>query len=184
MNVKLRPSILGSLILLLAVAAGRAEDLFDFEVLQFRAKALAFQPYAEPKSRVPEWLKKLSYDQYNDIRFDERLTWWRADRLPFQLQFFHPGGIFTRPVQVHEVVNRVARPIDFSSRFFDYGKNRPGRMPSDLGFAGFKVLQELNQPGKWDELISFLGASYFRALGRDQRYGLSARGLAVNTIEC
>ncbi len=182
MNVKLRASILGLLFLALA-AAGRAEDLFDFEVLQFRAKALAFQPYAEPRSRVPDWLKKLSYDQYNDIRFDERLTWWRADQLPFQLQFFHPGGIFTRPVQVHEVVNRVARPIEFSSRFFDYGKNRPGRMPSDLGFAGFKVLQELNQPGKWDEIISFLGASYFRALGKDQRYGLSARGLAVNTID-
>ena len=45
MNVKLRPSILGSLILLLAVAAGRAEDLFDFEVLQFRAKALAFRAW-------------------------------------------------------------------------------------------------------------------------------------------
>ena len=30
-----------------------------------------------------------------------------------------------------------------------------------------------------DELISFLGASYFRFLGRKQRYGLSARGLAI-----
>jgi len=181
--VTLRAPFLCSLLLTLTVAVSRAEDLFDFEVLQFRAKALAFQPYAEAKPRVPDWLKKLSYDQYNEIRFDERLTWWRADQLPFQLQFFHPGGIFNRPVQLHEVVNRVARPIEFSSRFFDYGKNRPGRVPSDLGFAGFKVLQELNQPGKWDELISFLGASYFRALGKDQHYGLSARGLALNTAE-
>ena len=29
--------------------------------------------------------------------------------------------------------------------------------------------------------MSFLGASYFRFLGRGQSYGLSARGLAVNT---
>ena len=27
----------------------------------------------------------------------------------------------------------------------------------------------------------FLGASYFRALGRGQRYGLSARGVAIDT---
>ena len=29
----------------------------------------------------------------------------------------------------------------------------------------------------------FLGASYFRALGRDNVYGLSARGLAIDTVE-
>jgi glucans biosynthesis protein len=58
-----------------------------------------------------------------------------------------------------------------------------GRVPSDLGFAGFRVLQEINQPGKWDEIISFLGASYFRALAKGQHYGLSARGLALNTAE-
>jgi glucans biosynthesis protein len=168
----------------LAAGAGRAADaLFDFEVLQFRAKALAAQPYAEPKVRTPEWLRKLSYDEYNDIRFDPRHTWWRAEERPFQLQFFHPGGLFTRPVRLHEVVNQVARPIGFSTRFFDYGRNRPGRVPEDLGFAGFKVLHQLNEPGKWDELISFLGASYFRALGRGQHYGLSARGLALNTAE-
>jgi glucans biosynthesis protein len=81
------------------------------------------------------------------------------------------------------VVNRVARPIGFSARFFDYGKNKVGRVPADLGFAGFRVLQELNAPGKWDEIISFLGASYFRALAQGQHYGLSARGLALDTAE-
>jgi len=38
----------------------------------------------------------------------------------------------------------------------------------------------LNKPNVRDELIAFLGASYFRFLGKDQRYGLSARGLAIN----
>ena len=32
-----------------------------------------------------------------------------------------------------------------------------------------------------DEVVVFLGASYFRALGAGARYGLSARGLAVDT---
>jgi glucans biosynthesis protein len=181
--VKLRSSILGALLATLAVAGRGADELFDFEVLRFRAKALAFQPYVEAKPTVPEWLQKLSYDEYNEIQFDSRQSWWRAEQLPFQLQFFHPGGLFTRPVRMNEVVNRVARPIAFSSRFFDYRKSKPGRIPSDLGFAGFRVVTELNQPGKPDELVAFLGASYFRALGRLQHYGISARGVAVNTAE-
>lgn len=182
--MNLRPAFLCALMATLALAGRGADELFDFEVLRFRAKALAFQPYVENKPVVPEWLQKLSYDEYNEIQFDSRQSWWRAEQLPFQLQFFHPGGLFTRPVRMNEVVNRVARPIEFSSRFFDYRKSKqPGRVPADLGFAGFRVVTELNQPGKPDELVAFLGASYFRALGRLQHYGISARGLAVNTAE-
>src|SRR5262249_26987676 len=36
------------------------------------------------------------------------------------------------------------------------------------------------RPEYKDELVVFLGASYFRVLGRDQDYGASARGLAIN----
>ncbi|MDI1319479.1 MAG: glucan biosynthesis protein, partial [bacterium] len=182
--MKPRRFIFCALLVALGAAPGRAADLFDFEVLQFRAKALAARPYAPAKSQVPDWLRKLSYDEYRDIRFVPQLSWWRAEELPFQLQFFHPGGSFSQPVQLSAVVNKVAQSIEFTPRFYDYGKVKRGwRVPSDLGFAGFKVLHELNQPGKWDEVVAFLGASYFRALGKDQRYGLSARGLAVNTIE-
>lgn len=178
-----RLPFLCALVLALTAAARGADELFDFEVLRFRAKALAFQPYVENKPVVPEWLGRLSYDEYNEIEFDARHSWWRAEELPFQLQFFHPGGLFTRPVRINEVVNRVARPIAFSPRFFNYRKGKPGRVPADLGFAGVRILCELNAPGKWDELVAFLGASYFRALGKGQQYGISARGLAVNTAE-
>lgn len=181
--MKLRLTFFCALLPALVPLVHAADALFDFDVLRFRAKALAFEPYRETKPTVPEWLGKLSYDEYNEIIFDPRLSWWRAEELPFQLQFFHPGGLFTKPVRINEVINRVARPIAFSTRFFDYRKNKPGRVPADLGFAGVRVLSELNQPGKWDELVAFLGASYFRALGQGQHYGLSARGLAVNTAE-
>src|SRR5262249_49316825 len=33
----------------------------------------------------------------------------------------------------------------------------------------------------YDEVIVFLGASYFRAVGSEQVFGLSARGLAIDT---
>ena len=44
-----------------------------------------------------------------------------------------------------------------------------------------RFFSNLNSPTYKDELLVFSGASYFRALGTGQRYGLSARGLAVDT---
>jgi glucans biosynthesis protein len=55
------------------------------------------------------------------------------------------------------------------------------RVPDALGFAGFRVHAPINRPGEFDEFCVFLGASYFRAVGRGQSYGLSARGLAIGT---
>ncbi len=51
----------------------------------------------------------------------------------------------------------------------------------DLGFAGFKILYPINSKDKNDEIVSMLSASYFRVLGQRSGYGLSARGLAIDT---
>lgn len=169
---------------LMTVALAAAEPVFDFDVLQLRAKALAAKPYEQPKVNMPDSLLNLSYDQHRDIRFDEARSWWKKDKLPFQLQFFHPGWLFKHQVQIHELLNHQERLIEFSPKLFDYGRNKlSGRLPGNMGFAGFRILYPMNTPEKLDELAVFLGASYFRALGRDMRYGLSARGLAINTAE-
>ncbi|MDB5473688.1 MAG: glucan biosynthesis protein, partial [Devosia sp.] len=47
--------------------------------------------------------------------------------------------------------------------------------------AGIRINYPLSAPDRMSELVSFLGASYFRALGRDNIYGLSARGLLLNS---
>lgn len=169
-----------------ALAAGlRAADApFDFDMLRYRAKLLAAKPYEPQPSRVPESLQKLTYDQYRDIRFKPDKAWWRREALPFQLQFFHPGFGFNKTVQISELVGKTPQPIPFNSELFGYGKNTDlGRIPSDMGFAGFRVHYPLNKPEYLDELAVFLGASYFRALGQNMLYGLSARGLAVNCGE-
>lgn len=168
---------------LLLVGVAQAAENFDFEVLQFRAKQLAEKPYAVTASKVPDWLLKYNYDQHRTIRFDPMWAWGREGKLPFQLQFFHPGWLFNRTVQIHQLKNKQAELIPFSTRLFDYGSLKPGRVPSDMGFAGFRIHTALNNPAYLDELAVFLGASYFRALGKDQHYGLSARGLALNTGE-
>jgi len=177
------------LILLMATLAGfsvmRADDVpFDFEVLQYRAKVLASRPYAPPANRVPESLRKLTYDQYRDIRFNPDAAWWRREQLPFQLQFFHPGFLFNQTVQISEVENGEVTPIAYDKNLFNFGANRDlGSIPRDMGFTGFRIHCALNNPNYYDELAVFQGASYFRALGKGMRYGLSARGLALNTAE-
>src|SRR3546814_21000102 len=39
----------------------------------------------------------------------------------------------------------------------------------------------LHRPDHLDEVAVFLGASYFRVVAAGQQYGLSARGLAIDT---
>jgi glucans biosynthesis protein len=162
---------------------GRAQgESFDYETLRFHAKQLAAQPYHPRESQVPKFLRDLSYDEHRRIRFNPDHTWWRRERLPFQLQFFHPGFIFNHPVQLHELAGRRARDIEFDRDLFIYDRvDLPGGIPDTMGFAGFRILYDLNKPG--DELGAFLGASYFRLLCRQAVYGLSARGLALNTAE-
>ncbi|HXC02993.1 MAG TPA: glucan biosynthesis protein G [Opitutaceae bacterium] len=168
-------------------ALARADEMpFDFDTLRYQARLLSIRPYVPPslEVKVPDSLLRLTYDQYRDIRFKPEKAWWRREGLPFQLQFFHLGRDFREPVQISEVVGKEPRLIPFKSAFFDYGKNTDiGAVPEDMGYAGFRIHYPLNNPDYLDELAVFLGASYFRALGQNMLYGLSARGLAVNCGE-
>jgi glucans biosynthesis protein len=168
-------------ILAIAAFASRAKaDVFDFEVLRYKAKMLASRPYEERVSPLPESLLKLDYDQYRDIRFNPSESFWHHYQLPFQLQFFHPGFIFKKTVTINEVYDNSVETVPFQTKLFDYGKNRL-RVPSSTGFAGFRILYPLNKHD--DELGVFQGASYLRFLCQKAVYGLSARGLAINTAE-
>jgi glucans biosynthesis protein len=179
----MRPSRNLLLLACLGAACGHAlaDDVFDFEVLRYQAKMLAAKPFVQAPVSVPEALLKLNYDQYRDIRFKPSESLWHRERLPFELQFFHPGFTFDRPVHVFTLQGKSVEPVPFSSALFDYGMNRVPSVPSTTGFAGLRILYALNKPG--DELGSFLGASYFRFLCQHAIYGLSARGLALNTGE-
>jgi glucans biosynthesis protein len=147
-----------------------------------RAKKLAAEPYRKPENNLPEALRNLKYDQYRDIRFNPARAFWLDAKLPFVLQFFHQGRHFSEPVRLNEITAKGAQEIRFDPASFDYGANTldPASWKG-LGFAGFRAHYFLNNNRYRDELIAFLGASYFRALGRDQVYGASARGLAVDT---
>lgn len=170
------------LLLVLSHAGGAlAARAFGFEDVDARARALAEKPY-EAGRELPAALKGLTYDRYRDIRYRPDRFLWHDRGLPFELAFFHLGWHFERPVRINEVAGGEAREIAFDPADFDYGKNPPDLSKLEgLGFAGFRIHYPLLQNGYKDEVAVFLGASYFRALGRGQRYGLSARGLAIDT---
>ncbi len=159
-----------------------AAAAFSFDDVAQRARQLSASAFKPPETKLPTEIETLSYDQFRDIRFKPSRMMWRASRLPFEVAFFHRGLFFKQPVKIHELSDNGAREIAFDPDLFDYGANKidPRRMRG-LGFSGFRVHYALNTPKYKDEVLVFLGASYFRALGKGQRYGLSSRGLAVDT---
>ena len=148
------------------------------------ARERAQHPFRSPRADLPKILQNLDYDKYRQIRFRRYRALWRADDLPFQIEFFHPGYLYQEPVHVYEFTATHWQPIRFAVNFFDYGSlDIQNQIPVDTGYAGFRIINELNQTNQWDELGAFLGASYFRLLGKDQVYGQSARGLALDCGE-
>lgn len=171
---------------LFVTAALQADEVTKVDVnhayVQGLAKERASKAYAPRTSELSPVLQKLSYDDYMRIRFNPDSSLWKGNNLPFRVQFFHPGWLHQTPVVMNEFSKGYSQHLPFIRTFFDYSDlklNAP--LPGSLEYAGFRLLAPLNRKERWDEVISFLGASYFRALGREQFYGLSARGLGLNT---
>jgi periplasmic glucans biosynthesis protein len=161
---------------------GSAPSSF-FDGISEQARAMAGKPFRPPeREQVPQKLKDLNYSQYRDIRFRKDEALWSGHSL-FNIEFFHLGFLYREPVVIHEVVEGEVRTVSYQPAQFDFGKNEGLQQLAgpDLGFAGFRVHYPINNTEYKDELLVFLGASYFRMVGRGQSYGLSARGIAVDT---
>ncbi len=170
-----------SLAVIVLLSGDVSAKTFDFDAVNKRAQALAKRPYQE-RSSVPNWLLEISYDQWRDIRFRPEHALWQKRNLPFQVQFFHPGLFYNRIVAIHVIDAEGVHRVAFSPDQFDYGKNDfASRVPQNLGYAGFRLHYPIKTSAYRDEVIVFLGASYLRAVGRDQVFGLSARGLGIDT---
>jgi glucans biosynthesis protein len=145
-----------------------------------RARQLAQQPWKPQASTREPALLGLSYDDYRALRFDPTQATWRGAGLPFELQYFHVGRGFAHPLQLYEVQDTRVTPLQVPGTAF--GRSASSSSPAPAAeIAGFRVHYPINRPDYKDEVIAFLGASYFRAVGANQHYGLSARALAVDT---
>ena len=155
---------------------------FSFDGLRTAARKLATLPYTEEKQELADYWKNLTYDQHRDIRFKMESGLWAKDGLPFSVDFFHPGWTAKKTVAIQEVVDGQATPLTFDRSLFDYGKQPvPDGTPPPPGYAGWRARYHLNSEKYMDEFLVFLGASYLRAIPKGAPYGLSARGLSLNS---
>ncbi|MBX9619614.1 MAG: glucan biosynthesis protein [Hyphomicrobiales bacterium] len=153
---------------------------FSRDILKAQAERLAAAPY-QPRSPQAA-AQAIDYDAHGKIRFTPERGLFADGSGPYPVSFFHLGRYFQKGVAIHEVRSGRSREILYDPALFTMPDDSPAKaLPANAGFAGFR-LQESRKRKDWrtQDWIAFLGASYFRAIGELNQYGLSARGIAVN----
>ncbi|MDB4974095.1 MAG: glucan biosynthesis protein [Myxococcaceae bacterium] len=155
---------------------------FSFEALTERARLAAAKPYKPPYRPAPQLVKKLNYEEHGKIHFkiDRALDGKGPGVYP--TTFFHLGEYFPKSVKMHALRAGQAREILYAPDDFEMPADSIARkLPRDSGFAGFH-LHESRRRADWktQDWVAFLGASYLRAIGSGNQYGISARGICVN----
>lgn len=168
---------------LIAAAASARAAVFGFDDVALQAQTLAQSPYRKPPV-VDARRAALDYDAVRRIQFRQPQALWRGSSSPFEMHFFPVAGQYVvRALALHEVTDGAVRPLKLPASIFDNDGVLPPDPPDAAALiAGWKLTYPLNEPGKRDEVAAFLGSNYFRALGQGQRYGLSARAVAIDTV--
>lgn len=176
-GMKRQSGILFCLMLQAAVYAQPSDFSFNDVIAQARSNASV--PYQKISVQQQSAFSQLTYDQYRNIRFDSSKAVWAASDSPFRLDVFPAGFLFTTPVRIFLIEKGTASEFHADEDMFinDSGKKLSGS--SRIPLSGFRIRNQLNERGVWDEFLVFQGASYFRAASRNSSYGLSARGLYI-----
>ncbi|HEX3603354.1 MAG TPA: glucan biosynthesis protein [Steroidobacteraceae bacterium] len=157
---------------------------FTLDTLLEDAKRRSAAPYAPQRNSAPSALDKLSPEQYRSIHFNPDAGIWREDKLPFRLELLRAAPNLSTPVTISTVENGVAKDLTATPAMFQMSGSIPAQLSRvSLPLSGFRIRSRINSPKVWDEFLVFQGASYFRAVAKNLLYGLSARGLAINTGE-
>ncbi len=159
-----------------AISKALADGFFGQVVA--RARALAAAAYQPPK-QAPKVFQKLGFSDYSKISYAGRVPGWPAGT-PFHIQLYPAGYLFTWPERIRIVSGgrhlAPQLPITVAG-----DPPLAARLPKSVAPAGFSAYTGFGKGPPVYEFMSFLGASYFRAVGAGQSWGLSARGVAVNT---
>ncbi len=167
----------GTLLLLLPFAV----QAFSYQDVVDKAEKTAAAPYSKP-DQIPDWLKDLGYENYQKIRFDPAKSLWRESRTRFQVMLVPAGLFYRHPVKINLVESSGVSTVAFDKGLFNVSDaDLQKRIPADLGYAGFKLTFPFQGKGSANQFLVFAGASYFRAVGSGNGFGISARGIAVNT---
>jgi glucans biosynthesis protein len=170
---------LGALILLGSRSArlrAAESEPFSWESLIKRAETLSKNAYQPVKARAAT--EGIDYDIVTQISY-------RADKQLFNqpnghssVRFFPLSRSAQKPVNVFIVADGRATPFPYDPATFDIKTPKAAElMKQSDGFSGFRVMNS-GGVGDW---LAYQGASYFRSAGPLNQYGLSARGLAIDT---
>ena len=159
-------------------------ERFSFEGLIERAPRLAARPYVPPPTPAPGAVRRIDYDAHHKLRFKPEHALFGDGPGPYPVIFQFLGMFFPKSVRMHVVEGGVAREILYAPDYFTIPEDSPARrLPPDAnGFAGFWVLESrfADERRRREVWTSFLGASYFRAVSGVGRWGMSARGVALD----
>ncbi len=182
MNLALRfvlPSVFASS----CFAQVALESVKGFADLEKVAAELALKPYVAPAQSLDPFFEGLKYDGHRKIIFDgKKALFGELGETP-RVEFFHPGWMFKKPVMFYNIQEASTVAVPFDRAHFKYNDLPvPADAKNPVGYAGFKVLAPDSLVGRPFEFMVFMGASYYRAVTTQLGYGISARGVAVNTI--
>ncbi len=154
---------------------------FGFQQVEQIARTLAANPF-QPSPALPKPAAQLNYDQFRRIQNQPGSTLWTEDSLNFRAILDPRGYLFADKVRMNIVDDNGAREKIYGASQFNFlDLPLEEDVKTALGYSGFRLISPLNEAGKFDEVISFRGASFFRALGAGSVYGVSARGISVGT---
>jgi glucans biosynthesis protein len=159
---------------------GRPQS-FSYAGLKKLAEERAAKPYVSPPRPDPAVVEQIDYDAHGKLKFKPEYALFADGKSPFPITFMHVGRFFPKTVQMFSVAGGKAREILYQPSYFTMNPDNVASKlpPQPSAFAGFWV----REPGpKWrdeEPWATFLGASYFRAVGELGQVGLSARGIAI-----
>ena len=146
---------------------------------------LAKKPYEPPPHPDPTVLNSIDYDAARNLSFNHNLALYGRGAGPYPVTFVAAGRLFLHTVRMHAIEGDEAREILFRHYYFHHDAKDPlATLPDDPSpIAGLEINDPSYKPvtGDHSNWAVFVGASYFRAVGESNVYGLSARGVAQNT---
>ncbi len=157
---------------------------FSYEMLKALAARRAGTPYVTPAEPAPKIVDGINYEEWGKIIFDTDYALYADGPQRYPITFFHLAKWFPRPVALYAIEGAEARQIIYRPGYFRMPANSIARqLPQGAGFAGFRVQEARGGKLDWrrNDWVAFLGASYFRAIGELYQYGISVRGVAIDT---
>jgi len=184
MNLKLFFFILLFCPVLNIFASDLSDKKFSFSDIKKEAENLAKNPYSPKKSILPDSIRKMTYNEYANMWLKPEHFLWQNDNLHYKVTFFPQGYIYDKGIDVYQIKNDSILDVPFKPDYIEYAGSAQfakSQMPDNAGYAGFKILYKSPTAENPSEYVVFLGASYFRLIADNTSWGLSSRGISINS---